>query len=130
MLDHVSIGVRDLAGAAAFYDAALAPLGYTRQMEVGDSIGYGTSGDDVPCFWIGDVARHGSRAVNAGVGLHVAFAAKDRATVRAFHAAALAAGGRDNGAPGLRPEYDENYYGAFAIDPEGYKVEAVCRRRE
>ncbi|MGH7823289.1 MAG: VOC family protein [Candidatus Binatia bacterium] len=128
MLDHVSIGVRDLGRAASFYDAVLGTLGYRRCMEAGGAIGYGRDEREPPRFWVGDAAIHGSRAVTPGLGLHFAFEAKDRAAVRAFHAAALVHGARDNGAPGLRPEYDASFYGGFVIDPEGYKIEAVCRR--
>lgn len=129
MIDHIGLTVADLPRAKAFYDQALAPLGYRLLMEVteemtggrGAHLGYGRDGK--PDFWIG----------SAGVpmtGLHVAFAADRRALVDAFHHAALAAGGRDNGAPGLRPEYHPNYYGAFVIDPDGNNVEAVCHREE
>jgi catechol 2,3-dioxygenase-like lactoylglutathione lyase family enzyme len=122
MIDHLSLPVRDIARAALFYDAALAPLGLRRLMEFPGAIGYGA---DHPGFWIGE----GQGAIaRPGAGLHVAFAAPDRASVDAFHAAGLAAGGRDDGAPGLRPRYHADYYGAFLIDPDGFKVEAVCHR--
>lgn len=124
MIDHVSLGVRDLVVSGAFYDAALQPLGYSRVLEKGIGLAYGPGpGRDGMMFWIvrpdADVA--------ASRGTHVAFAADGRAAVDGFHAAALAAGARDNGAPGLRPEYSENYYGAFVLDPDGHKIEAVCR---
>src|SRR5215470_16515327 len=122
MLDHIGIGVTDYAKAKAFFDRALAPLGIVKIMEVtaaqtgsNDGAGYGT---DRPFFWIG-ASEHTLPA-------HVAFRAKDRATVDVFYKAALAAGGRDNGAPGLRPHYHPNYYGAFVLDPNGHNIEAVC----
>lgn len=120
MLDHVTIGVSRMEASKQFYDRALAPLGIKRLFEVGDLYaGYGT--DKRPFFWIG--ARD---AVLSGA--HIAFTAPDRATVDAFHAAALAAGGRDNGAPGPRPHYHANYYGGFILDPDGHNIEAVCHR--
>ena len=124
MLDHITFGVADFARCAAFYDKALAPLGIKRLFEVSaeDSgtapfIGYGK---DRPFFSIGDGAASTGQ-------IHFAFVAESRATVDAFYAAGLAAGGRDNGAPGLRPHYDPDYYGAFVLDPEGRNIEAVCR---
>jgi catechol 2,3-dioxygenase-like lactoylglutathione lyase family enzyme len=120
MLDHVTIGTSNLARAREFYDRALKPLGIERLFADGATAsGYGVG--NKAFFWIGT-----RDAVMTGT--HVAFAAPDRATVDAFHAAALAAGGRDNGAPGLRPHYDPDYYGAFVLDPDGHNVEAVCRR--
>ena len=117
MLDHVSVKVSDYARAQAFYDAALAPLGIARMMGDGQFYaGYGSDGR--PYFWIGVGEQRG--------GTHVAFAVTERATVDAFHAAALVAGGKDNGAPGLRPQYHPTYYGAFVLDPDGHNVEAVC----
>ncbi len=124
MIDHVSIGVRDLARARAFYDAALAPLGYRRMFDVEDASGYGR-GEPHPLkeqalpFWI---ATNGEAPALNG---HICFSAPYRGAVDAFHAAALAAGGRDNGRPGLRPEYHPNYYAAFIIDLDGYRIEAV-----
>jgi catechol 2,3-dioxygenase-like lactoylglutathione lyase family enzyme len=119
MIDHVGLGVRDLEHSKAFYQQALRPLGYTLLMERDGSAGFGMNGK--PDFWI-----HENRPVSGPV--HVAVASPDRATVHAFHAAALAAGGRDNGAPGLRPQYHDRYYGAFVLDPDGNNVEAVCHR--
>jgi catechol 2,3-dioxygenase-like lactoylglutathione lyase family enzyme len=120
MLDHVTIGVSNIARAVAFYDRALAPLGIERLYAEGTSaFGYGS--DKKAYFWIGQ-----REAVQSGA--HIAFAAKDRATVDAFHAAALAAGGRDHGAPGLRPQYHAQYYGGFILDPDGHNIEAVCHR--
>ena len=124
MIDHIGFPVSDLARARSFYDGALQPLGIGLVMEVteemtgghGAHLGLGRDGN--PFFWIGT----GKPAVG---GCHVAFAAPDRATVDAFHAAALAAGGRDNGAPGLRPHYHAGYYGAFVLDHDGNNIEAV-----
>ena len=125
MIDHIGFPVSDLARARSFYDGALQPLGIGLVMEVteemtgghGAHLGYGHEGN--PFFWIG------SAGSPAGGACHVAFAAPDRATVDAFHKAALTAGGRDNGAPGLRPHYHASYYGAFVLDPDGNNIEAV-----
>jgi catechol 2,3-dioxygenase-like lactoylglutathione lyase family enzyme len=120
MLDHVGLTVSDYERGKLFYGAALAPLGYELLMEVtevGPWAGFGAGGK--PDFWIGKGAATVPR-------VHIALRAKDRATVRAFHDAAIAAGARDNGAPGLRPEYHPHYYGAFVIDLEGHNLEAVC----
>lgn len=127
MLDHVSLGVADLVRSRAFYDRALAPLGLRRIYEFEGASGYGPQGRAV--FWIGTPIDAGRR-VAAGGGTHIAFAAPDRKAVDAFHRAALAAGGTDDGAPGLRPVYHENYYGAFVLDPDGHKVEACCHQPE
>lgn len=125
MLDHVGFTVQDFEKSKAFYLAALAPLGIRLMMEVSREMTGGEAhagfGIDKPDFWIGE----GKRKIS---GVHVAFAAKDRATVDAFHAAALKAGAADNGPPGLRPHYHEHYYGAFVLDPDGNNVEAVCHR--
>ncbi len=120
MLDHVGLVVSDYAGSKRFFERALAPLGYTLLMEFGTVAGFGADGK--PDFWIAQGAPAPS--------VHVAFSSSDRATVDAFHAAAIAAGGRDNGPPGLRPQYHPNYYGAFAFDPDGNNIEAVCHRPE
>lgn len=125
MLDHVSIPVNDLERAAAFYDAVLAPLGLQRRKERAGAVGYGTSGRPAPIFWILSEGA-GSRA-RPGIGLHISFAARDRASVDTFHETALSRGGRDAGPPGPRPEYTWPFYGAFVLDPEGFKIEAVCR---
>jgi catechol 2,3-dioxygenase-like lactoylglutathione lyase family enzyme len=125
MIDHVGFPVSDYERAKAFYLAALAPLGYVLIMEIGGehteskapAAGFGADGK--PDFWIG--GEGGLQGI-----LHVALATKDRASVDAFHRAALAAGGKDNGAPGLRPHYHPNYYGAFVLDPDGHNIEAVC----
>ncbi len=124
MLDHVSLPVADLDRAARFYDAVLAAIGLMRRKERRGAIGYGPIDRAAPVFWI--LARRDDGAV-AGPGLHVSFVAADREAVDAFHAAALAAGGRDAGGPGPRPEYTQPFYGAFALDPDGFKIEAVCR---
>jgi catechol 2,3-dioxygenase-like lactoylglutathione lyase family enzyme len=121
MLDHVSIGVRDIAKTQAFYDRALEALGY-RCLYAGEgSLGYGAESVQ---FWI----SHCDRPVDPDVrsGLHFCFAAPTRSAVDVFHAQALAAGGRDNGAPGLRADYGPSYYAAFVIDPDGYRLEAYC----
>lgn len=119
MLDHVSIGVRDLTRAGAFYDSVLAPLGYSRRYGDDKWLGYGGART---AFWLGAVTT--PVPANPDSGLHFCFKAPSRASVDAFHAAALAAGGKDNGAPGPRKDYGENYYAAFAIDPDGYRIEA------
>jgi catechol 2,3-dioxygenase-like lactoylglutathione lyase family enzyme len=121
MIDHVSIGVRDLQRTKRFYDAALAPLGYTCLSESPGGLGYGAG---AVAFWISASAR--PVPPDAESGLHFCFAAPSRQAVAAFHRAALAAGGGDNGAPGLRAEYGPDYYAAFATDPDGYRLEAWC----
>jgi catechol 2,3-dioxygenase-like lactoylglutathione lyase family enzyme len=129
IVDHVGFGVSDYARAKAFYAEALAPLGITMEMEVGPeqtpakvwACGFGKGGK--PEFWIGSDGKTTPPA-------HVAFLADSRAAVRAFHAVALRAGGRDNGAPGLRPQYHPDYYGAFVLDLDGHNVEAVCHAPE
>lgn len=134
MLDHVSIGVADLKKARAFYDAVLGTLGYACVYTVdipGQGVvahGYGAT-PEKPEFWIG-VPENLDAKSNAGGGAHLAFVAKARKDIDSFHAAALKQGGRDNGKPGLRPEYHENYYGAFAFDPDGNKIEACCHHPE
>lgn len=120
-LDHVGFSVKDFAASRAFYKAALAPLGMSVVMEGPGWAGFGEPGK--PEFWLGASATTSTR-------VHVAFRAADRAQVRAFYAAAIAAGGKDNGAPGLRPDYHEHYYGAFVLDPDGHNIEAVCHRAE
>jgi len=120
MLDHVGIAVSDFVKAKAFYQKALASLRYAIIMEGEGFAGFGAEGK--PDFWIGPgkPAEH----------VHIAFAAPDRATVDRFYKAAMAAGGRDNGPPGLRPHYHPNYYGAFVLDPDGTNIEAVCHKPE
>ncbi len=123
MIDHVGFPVSDYDKSKTFYERALAPLGYGVVMEVGTNemgapaAGFGIGGN--PDVWIGGEG-------NVGNPVHVAIVARDRAAVDAFHQAALAAGGRDNGAPGLRPHYHPNYYAAFVLDPDGHNIEAVC----
>jgi catechol 2,3-dioxygenase-like lactoylglutathione lyase family enzyme len=120
VLDHIGIDVSDLTASRAFYERALEPLGISVLMEVGE-IGAGMGHDRKPYFWIW---KRGP----AQTGIHIAFAAETRELVDEFHAAALAAGGRDNGAPGLRPQYHPTYYGGFVLDLDGNNVEAVCHR--
>ncbi len=121
MFDHISFGVRDIKRAKAFYDAALGPLGYACLSEGADSLGYGKDG---VAFWLS--ATESPVAADPKSGLHVCFSAPSRESVARFHAAALANGGRDNGKPGIRGDYAPNYYAAFVIDPDGYRLEALC----
>jgi catechol 2,3-dioxygenase-like lactoylglutathione lyase family enzyme len=123
MIDHITFGVTDFDASTAFYDRAFAPLGVRRLFDVPLEHSAGVRitgyGDARPWFWIA-----GQDPVRGK--LHIALTAPSRAAVDAFHRAALAAGGRDNGAPGLRPYYHPNYYGAFVLDPDGHNIEAVC----
>jgi catechol 2,3-dioxygenase-like lactoylglutathione lyase family enzyme len=119
MIDHLSLGVRDLAASRRFYDAALAPLGYRCLSEDPTSLGYGR---DAAVLWL--LATGHPAAADPRPGLHVCFKAHDAASVDAFHAAALAQGGLDHGAPGLRIDYGPDYYAAFVVDPDGYRLEA------
>jgi catechol 2,3-dioxygenase-like lactoylglutathione lyase family enzyme len=123
MFDHISLGVRDLARTRKFYDAALKPLGFTCLSESAGSLGYGAGS---VTLWIS--ASEQPVPADEKSGLHFCFAAPTRKSVDAFHAAALASGGRDNGKPGLRRDYGDNYYAAFAFDPDGYRLEAHCGR--
>jgi catechol 2,3-dioxygenase-like lactoylglutathione lyase family enzyme len=118
VLDHVGLAVSDLAAARAFYVAALEPLGFGVVMEFPGVIALGLAGQ--PELWMHQGAPSAP--------IHIAFHAADRARVDAFHAAALAAAGTDNGAPGLRPQYHPGYYGAYVLDPDGNNVEAVCHQ--
>jgi catechol 2,3-dioxygenase-like lactoylglutathione lyase family enzyme len=118
MFDHVIVDVVDLKTSRAFYERALAPLGISIVMELDGRTAFGPESGR-PQFWL--VAR-GARGA---AGVHIAVAAADREAVDAFHRAALAAGGRDNGPPGLRPQYHSSYYGAFVLDPDGNNIEAV-----
>ena len=118
MYDHIGLKVSDVAASARFFEAALKPLGFVLCSH--DESGAGFGPKDQPALWI-----YGGGESNGG-GAHVAFRAPDRAAVARFHAAGLAAGGRDNGAPGVRADYSPNYYAAFLIDPDGNNVEAVC----
>ena len=122
MLDHLSLQVADLAASAAFYDAALTPLGGRRVMEFGPTIGYGT---DRPEFWIGTEATD-----QPNKEVHVAFSATDRAAVTAFFDAAVGTGAEVLHEPRLWPEYHPDYFGAFVRDPDGNNVEAVCHQPE
>jgi len=123
VIDHVGIPVSDYGRAKRFYEAALEPLGYSLIVEVqqheNDALAAGFGAGGKPDYWIG--AEGGLNKV-----VHIAFEAKTRLIVDAFYQAALAAGGKDNGAPGLRPHYHPNYYGAFVLDPDGHNIEAVC----
>jgi catechol 2,3-dioxygenase-like lactoylglutathione lyase family enzyme len=132
LIDHMGIPVSDLARATEFYVKALAPLGYGIVMEVsaaetgrGAAVGFGPPGpaedfqSGKPSFWIGEGEPLAGR-------VHVGFRAPSRKAVEAFYRAALSAGGKDNGPPGLRPHYHANYYGAFVLDPDGNNIEAVC----
>jgi catechol 2,3-dioxygenase-like lactoylglutathione lyase family enzyme len=121
MLDHIGFKVKDMEASRRFYLAALAPLGIGVAMESPGGVGMGRDGK--PQLWI-------SQGDAPASPLHLAFRAGRRAEVDAFYAAALKAGAKDNGPPGLRPHYHPNYYGAFAIDPNGHNIEAVCHRPE
>ncbi len=131
MLDHTGITVSDFARSKEFYAAALAPLGYRILKEKADAAGFGVvdghgaslGHDPGGDFWIAQGEPITPR-------VHIAFNAASRAVVDAFHKAALAAGGKDNGAPGLRPHYHPSYYAAFVLDPDGHRLEAVCHRPE
>ncbi|UAK24076.1 VOC family protein [Sphingomonas nostoxanthinifaciens] len=128
MIDHIGVGASDFAVSRRFYDAALGAIGVDAVIELTPEqtggyhgVGYGAGGK--PSFWLGS---GGAR----GAGMHIAFAVSARGQVDAFHAAATAAGGRDNGPPGLRPYYHPDYYAAFVFDPDGTNVEAVCHAPE
>ncbi len=117
MIDHTGVGVSDFERSKAFYRAALSPLGYQVIMEWQQHAGLGVP--PKPDFWIGAGTPNQPP-------LHVCFRAENRQQVDLFYAAALSAGGRDNGPPGLRPHYHANYYGAFVLDPDGHNIEVVC----
>jgi catechol 2,3-dioxygenase-like lactoylglutathione lyase family enzyme len=123
MIDHVGFPVSDYARSKVFYEKALGALGYTLikevQQDAHDSAAAGFGINGKPDFWIG-----GEGALNKPV--HIAIATKDRAAVDAFYKAAMAAGGKDNGPPGIRAHYHPNYYGAFVLDPDGHNIEALC----
>jgi catechol 2,3-dioxygenase-like lactoylglutathione lyase family enzyme len=129
MLDHVSLGVGDIERSRAFYDAALRPLGLVRIVDFGDGRGsdYGAAPGSLGVEFT--ITREAQVKAPAA-GAHLCFRAPDRAAVRAFHTAALAAGGSDDGAPGLRPQYHADYYAAFIRDPDGHRIEAVCHAPE
>ncbi|MBS0338824.1 MAG: VOC family protein [Proteobacteria bacterium] len=118
MYDHIGLKAKDLAASVHFYEAALGALGHVLCSKGEAYAGFGPAG--APALWL-----HAARG-HKGPGAHVAFRAPDREAVARFHAAGLAAGGRDNGAPGLRPDYSATYYAAFLLDPDGNNVEAVC----
>ena len=120
MLDHISVGVADLERAMRFYEATLAPLGLTKLVTRPATIGFGKA---YPEFWIN--LRAGMAPVGPESGVHICFRARSADTVDAFHAAALSAGGRSDGAPGLRPHDRVKYYAAFVVDPDGNRIEAV-----
>jgi catechol 2,3-dioxygenase-like lactoylglutathione lyase family enzyme len=123
VIDHLTVGVSDLARSREFYTRALLPLGFSE-------IGPGRDGEDEVAFGLEEADDFAiSTAYPTGAAVHIAFAADRREQVDAFHMAALAAGGRDNGAPGLRPEYGDGYYSAFVLDPDGHNVEAVAHGR-
>lgn len=117
MLDHIGLIVHDYHRSKVFYQSALAPLGYELVMEMGDWAGFGWGGKP-------QLLMKGGSSTAPPV--HIAFSAEDRETVQAFYDAALQAGAKDNGAPGLRPEYHDNYYSAYVIDPDGHNIEVVC----
>ena len=124
-LDHVSLAVRDYARSRTFYEKALAPLGITRLMEFGQACGFGRDGK--PEFWIGagPASFQKPEQLTIITPAHIAFAARSRADVEAFYAAAIEAGGKDFGAPGVRAHYHPKYYGAFVLDFDGHDIEAV-----
>jgi catechol 2,3-dioxygenase-like lactoylglutathione lyase family enzyme len=119
MIDHVSIGVRDVAASKRFYDATLQPLGYRCISDSPESLGYGA---EAPALWVSATGRPVPPDTRSG--LHFCFSAPSRKSVDAFHSSGLACGGRDNGRPGLRPDYGAGYYAAYLIDPDGYRIEA------
>ena len=121
MFDHIGLGVTNLAESKAFYLKALQPLGVEVAMEGPYGVGMGRN--QKPSLWLSETKEHPAH-------LHLAFTAENRKQVDEFYRAALAAGGKGNGAPGLRPHYHENYYGAFVIGPDGHNVEAVCHKPE
>ena len=121
MLNHISFGVTDLERSALFYDATLSALGYVRVWADETAVGYGyPGGDDKLAIKLRSVG-----ALAPGLGFHLAFSAPSREAVALFHKEAVRTGGKDNGAPGLRPHYGENYYAAYVVDPDGYRIEAV-----
>jgi len=122
MIDHITVNVSDIDAAKRFYSQALAPLGYSLQMDFEGAAGFGAA-EGMPDFWLGTRPDRGGA-------VHVAFTSGDRGSVDAFHEAAVAAGGEDNGAPGVRPHYHETYYAAFVHDADGNNIEAVCHSPE
>lgn len=124
MFSHVTLGCSDIERGIAFYDAVLAPLGLTCIERITGAAAWASAPEATPQFWI--CHPHDGAAPSIGNGVTIGFEAKDRATVDAFHAAALSMGGRDEGAPGLRPHYHPDYYGAYARDPDGNKICCAC----
>lgn len=124
MIDHVSIGVRSIAATRRFYDNALKPLGYKALSESPGSLGYGNGAIQL---WMYETDR--PVVADDKSGLHFCFTAPTRKSVDEFHAAALKDGGRDNGRPGLRADYGADYYAAFVVDPDGYRLEAYCSKK-
>jgi catechol 2,3-dioxygenase-like lactoylglutathione lyase family enzyme len=118
MIDHIGIPVSDVARSKQFFVTALAPLGYKVTMDLGEAVGMGAAAG--PDFWIGKG--------QPGSPVHIALSASERGLVDAFHKAAIGAGGRDNGKPGIRAQYHPDYYGAFVFDPDGNNIEVVCRK--
>jgi catechol 2,3-dioxygenase-like lactoylglutathione lyase family enzyme len=125
MINHISIGTANLGRSLKFYEAVFKPLGYNRLSSDDSSAGYGK---DSARFWVLESTK--PVVSNAESGLHLCFDAPTRKSVDAFHKAALAAGGKDNGKPGLRENYGANYYAAFVVDPDGYRIEAYCSAAE
>jgi catechol 2,3-dioxygenase-like lactoylglutathione lyase family enzyme len=128
MLDHVSLGVSDLVNSRRFYDAVLRPLGLVRIVNFGKDRGsdYGAAPGSLGV----EFTITAERGVRPAQGTHLCFRAHDRAAVREFHRLAMSNGGRDDGAPGPRPQYHASYYGAFVLDPDGHRIEAVCHAPE
>lgn len=124
MFDHISLGVTDIQRSRHFYDSVMAALGYKRVTDDQDyASGYGMNR---PVLWV-CVPLDDAKSASAGNGTHIAFAASSREVVQKFYDAAMIQGGVDAGKPGLRPEYHQDYYAAFVLDPDGHKIEAVCR---
>jgi catechol 2,3-dioxygenase-like lactoylglutathione lyase family enzyme len=121
MIDHTGVNCSDIKKSKAFYQRALAPLGYEVLKEFPGAVGFGANGKTD--FWLGEATPNKPH-------IHIAFRAPDHQAVDAFYQAAIAAGGKDNGKPGPRPHYHENYYGAFVSDPDGHNIEAVCHDAE
>ncbi len=127
MFSHVTVGSNDMPRSRSFYDAVLGALGFSRLADYGDeAIGYGLKGRDEDRFPFWVLKPYDRGRATSGNGWHVAFLAPDRPAVEAFHAAALSLGGKDEGQPGLRPDYHAHYYAAYVRDPDGNKLQAVC----